>query len=67
MPFSRGSSQPKSKPGSLRAKNEDGVDVSCVQLRADWRSISEDSGKELRVQSGGFSVRFALDDVEDEH
>ena len=51
--------------GAARGKNEDEVDVSCVQLRADWRSISEDSGgKELHVQNGGFLVRF-LYDLED--
>ena len=32
--------------GAARGKNEDELDVSCVQLRADWRSISEDSGGE---------------------
>ena len=50
---------------TARGKNEDEVDVSCVQLNADWRSISEDSGgKELHVQNGGFLVRF-LYDLED--
>ena len=49
-------------------KNEDKVDLSCVQLSADWRSISEDLGwaGELHVQNGGFSVRFLLDDLEDD-
>ena len=35
--------------GAARGKNEDGVDVSCVQLRADRRSISEDSGGKSSV------------------
>ena len=53
--------------GTARGKNEDEVDVSHVQLRADWRSISEDSGgNELHVQNGGFLVRFLLDDLEDD-
>ena len=53
--------------GAAGGENEDKADVSCVQLSADWRSISEDSrGKELHVQNGRFSVRFLLDDLEDD-
>ena len=54
--------------GAAGGKHEDEVDVSCVQLSADRRSISEDSGAggELHVQNGGFSVRFLLDDLEDD-
>ena len=52
---------------AARGKNEDKVDVFCVQLSDDRRSISEDSGgKELHVQNGGFLVRFLLDDLEDD-
>ena len=51
-------------------KNEDKEGISCVQLSADPRSISEDSEcvcvGELHVQNGGFSVRFLLDDLEDD-
>ena len=54
--------------GAAGGKNEDEVDVSCIQLSADQRSISEDSGRagKLHVQNGGFSVRFLLDDLEDD-
>ena len=58
---------PASREVLPEGKNEDEVDVSCVQLSADWRSISEDSGgKELHVQNDGFSVRFLLDNLEDD-
>ena len=58
----------KQQGGAARGKSEDEVDVSCVQLSDDRRSISEDSGgKELHVQDGGFLVRFLLDDLEDDH
>ena len=58
---------PTSREVLQEGKNEDQVDVSCVQLRADWKSISKDSaGKELHVQNGGFLVRFLLDDPEDD-
>ena len=54
--------------GAAGGKHDDEIDVSCVQLSADRRSISEDSGVggELHVQNGGFSVRFLLDELEDE-
>ena len=54
--------------GSAGGKHEDEVDISCVQLSADRRAISEDSGRAgaLHVQNGGFSVRFLLDDLEDD-
>ena len=53
--------------GTAGGKNEDEVNVSCVQLSTDWRSISEDSrGKELHVQNGRVSVRFLLDDLKDD-
>ena len=54
--------------GAAGGKHEDEGDVSCVQLSADQRAISEDSGAggELHVQNGGFSVRFLLDDLEDD-
>ena len=41
--------------GTARGKNEDEVDVSCVQLSVDWRSISEDSGgKSSMCKTVGF-------------
>ena len=64
----RGCLRTHQQGGAARGKNEDEVDVSCVQLSDDRRSISEDSGgKELHVQKGGFLVRFLLDDLEDDH
>ena len=54
--------------GGAAGGKQDEVDVSCVQQSADRRSISEDlgAGGELHVQNGGFSVRFLLDDLEDD-
>ena len=49
----RGAGLPQCPPAGRHCKreNEDEVDISCVQLSADWRSISEYSG----VGSGGES------------
>ena len=56
--------------GAAGGKPEAEVYISCVQLSTDRRSISEDSEcvcvGELHVQNGGFSVRFLLDDLEDD-
>ena len=54
--------------GTAGGKPEAEVYISCVQLSTDRRPISEDSGGggELHVQNSGFSVRFLLDDLEDD-
>ena len=61
---------PASREVLPEGKNEDEVDVSCVQLSADWRSISETRGLGLGGRApcanGGFSVRFLFDGLEDD-
>ena len=51
---------PASREVLPEGKNEDEVDVSCVQLSADWRSILEDSGGEGK-SSMCKMVRFQFD------
>lgn len=66
----RGAGLPQCPPAGRRCKSEKwGRSRRFLCPAEGWLEVHLGGlrGKELRVQSGGFSVRFALDDVEDEH
>lgn len=66
----RGAGLPQCPPAGRRCKSETwGRSRRFLCPAEGWLEVHLGGlrGKELRVQSGGFSVRFALDDVEDEH